>query len=275
MKKYFLTCVGFLISVFCFTSQSVAQLLPMRNFNYIQVDDKHIKWGDFDEPGWLRYFGLDFTDINGDGYADIVAGREIYFNPGDKMEGLWEKGSLPVNADGILCFDVDGDSHADIIAQALPDLYWFEAEDAIGTSWTSTKIGEVPATSHVNSQGFEYADFIKGGKNEFVIAGDGNIYLFQVPKRPEKGEWIRNLVCQNTSDEGIGYGDIDGDGDLDIAAGRRPENGDEPLIVVWFENPGAPTDNWEDTEIGTSNHPVDRVEIADLNGDQKADVIVS
>jgi len=275
MKKYCVILLGVVVLAFGIESTSEAQLLPLDDFNYIQVDDNHIKWGDFDEPGWLRYFGLDFTDINGDGFADIVAGREIYMNPGDKMDGTWQKTSLPANADGILCFDVDGDNRADIIAQALPNLYWFEAEDATGKSWTSTKIGEVPATSHVNSQGFEYADFVKGGKNEFVIAGDGNIYLFQVPKKPEKNEWIRNLVGQNTSDEGIGYGDIDGDGDLDIAAGRRPENGDEPLIVVWFENPGTPADNWAATEIGSTNHPADRVEVADLNGDQKADVIVA
>jgi hypothetical protein len=252
-----------------------SQLLPLTNFEHILIDDAHIKWGDFDDPEWLRYFGLDFTDINQDGYADIVAGREVYVNPRGKMDGEWTKFVLPVNADGILCFDVDGDAYADIIAQALPKIYWFEAETMIGDTWRMVEIGTVPATSHVNSQGFEHADFIKGGKSEFVIAGDGDVYMFEVPADPEKGNWPLKLVGKNTSDEGIGYGDIDGDGDLDIACGRRPENQPEPLIVVWFENPGSFEAEWNDTEIGTTNHPADRVEIADLDGDARADVIVA
>ena len=82
-------------------------------------------------------------------------------------------------------------------------------------------------------------------------------------------------IAENTSDEGIGVGDIDGDGDLDIAAGRPEHIGEEPLKLVWFENPGKPIGNWRGSEIGNSNHPIDRVEIADLNGDKKADIVIS
>jgi len=81
-------------------------------------------------------------------------------------------------------------------------------------------------------------------------------------------------VAANTSDEGIGTGDIDGDGDLDIAAGRRPEGEGEPLIVVWYENPGSGMDKWKDYEIGITNHPADRFAVADFDGDQKADILV-
>ncbi len=146
---------------------------------------------------------------------------------------------------------------------------------ADGTKWRIQKIGEVPATSHKNSQGFEKGQIIAGGTQEILIAGDGNVYCFEVPDKPEKREWPRVLIGRNTSDEGIGLGDIDGDGDLDLATGRRPENGPEPLIVVWFENPGSLKENWESVEIGNTNHPIDRVEIADLNGDSKADIIIT
>lgn len=254
--------------------QLFAQTLGF-NWTYIQVDDQKVKWGDYADPEWLRYFGIDMGDINNDGMTDILSGRNVYLNPGGNMTNPWQKIDLGSNVDGILVVDVDGDEYGDIIAQALPGVYWLEATNKEGTSWKAMKIGEIPATSHVNSQGFEKAQIFAGGKEEFVIAGDGNIYCFEIPKNPTKQDWKITLVAANTSDEGIGTGDIDGDGDIDIAAGRRPEGEYEPKIIVWYENPGDGSGNWKNTEIGTTNHPADRVEVADINGDDKADIIVT
>ncbi|MFC2124236.1 FG-GAP repeat domain-containing protein [Bacteroidota bacterium] len=252
-----------------------AQTLYVDQWTYIQVDDNKAKWGDTSDPQWLRYFGVDMGDLDNDGDKDILTGRFVYLNPGGDMTSSWDKIDFGINVDGILVMDVDGDEFADVIGQALPDIYWLEATDNSGKIWKPLKVGEVPATSHVNSQGFEKAQLVSGGQNEFVIAGAGNIYCFEVPEKPEKGSWKSTLICANTSDEGIGTGDIDGDGDIDIAAGRRPENEGEPLIIVWFENPGLVTREWKNVEIGNSNHPIDRVEIADINGDGTSDVIIS
>lgn len=252
-----------------------AQTATINDWQYVQIDNQKGKWGDEGQPAWLRYFGLDMGDINGDGYLDVLSGKYLYLNPGGDMAGKWKRSVLPQNVDGVFIMDIDGDELPDLIAQALPDVFWFEATDATASNWTGRKIGQVPATSHTNSQGFERGQLIAGGKEEFVMAGDGDIYLFEVPANPETDTWKVQLISENTSDEGIGLGDIDGDGDLDIAAGRRPEGGAEPLIVVWFENPGHATSMWTATEIGTGNHPVDRVEIGDLNGDGKADIIIA
>jgi len=252
-----------------------AQSFGDPGWHYVEIDTQKAKWGDWDEPKWLRYFGLDMGDANGDEMLDIVSGRYIYLNPGGDMTGKWDRVELPENVDGFLFLDVDGDENADIIAQGLPNLYWYEATDASGKNWKGKIIGEIPATSHVNSQGFERGQIIPGGKEEFVIAGAGDVYLFEIPADPQE-TWKRTLIGANTSDEGIGLGDMDGDGDLDIATGRRAEGADEPLILVWFENPGSSGQApWHATEIGRSNHAIDRVEIADLDGDQRSDIIVA
>ena len=273
MKISFLKSSVLILSTFLFITSHAQSLVS--NWTYIEIDSLKSKWGDFGTPNWLRYFGLDMGDINGDGLKDILTGRNVYLNPGGDMDAMWEKVDLGINVDGILIMDVDGDENMDIIGQALPDIYWLEARDKNAKTWKTRKIGEVPATSHVNSQGFASAQIINGGKSEFVIAGDGDIYSFEIPSKPEKDEWKVTLIAKNTSDEGIGTGDIDGDGDIDIAAGRRPQGAGEPLIICWFQNPGDGSGDWKDFEIGKTNHPADRFAIADMNGDKKADIIVT
>ncbi len=268
--------LGVLTIQLIFCGSSLRAQSPVSNFSYIQVDNAKKNWGDYEkEYYWLNYFGLDMGDLNHDGLKDIMTGRWVYLNPGGDMTSKWKKVDLGMNVDGILIMDVDGDEFGDIIAQALPNVYWFEATNKEGTQWKSTKIGEIPKTSHVNSQGFKKAQIIAGGKEEFVIAGNGDLYCFETPKNPEEDKWKITKIAVNTSDEGIGVGDIDGDGDLDIAAGRKPDGGDEPLIIVWYVNPGNGAGDWKNYEVGTTNHPADRIEIADLNGDGKADIVLT
>ncbi|MEM6539999.1 MAG: VCBS repeat-containing protein [Bacteroidota bacterium] len=264
MKKLFLTLGLSLVS---------GILYPQ--WEYMAVDSLKQKWGDWNEPQWLRYFGLDAGDVNHDGLLDIVSGRYVYHQPRQHLSNRWKRYVLDDNVDGIFILDVDGDAYTDIIAQALPDIYWYEAVDLKGTRYVRQKITEVPATSHVNSQGFEKAQVIPGGKEELLIAGNGNVYLISIPERPDETVWPTQLIGANTSDEGIGVGDIDGDGDLDIACGRRPEGEGEPKILVWFENEGRFNSAWKAHFVAQTKHPIDRVKIGDLNGDGQVEIIVA
>lgn len=265
----------FLVGLF-FASITYGQNNKLPQWTYIPLDSTKQKWGDWDQPEWLRYFGLDFTDVNRDGLLDVVSGRYLYLNPGGDMTDPWERIMFDDNVDAILAMDVDGDAFADIIAQSLPEVVWLEAVNEEGTVFQSRIIANVPATSHVNSQGFEKAQIVSGGKEEILIAGNGNIYCIVVPEASEREAlWPTFLICRNTSDEGIGVGDIDGDGDLDIACGRRPDGEGEPLLAVWYENPGTVFQEWESSFVSPSAHPLDRFKIADLNGDGQVEIIAT
>ena len=246
--------------------------LSLDDWTYIEVDNKRGKWGDWDEPKWLRYFGLAMDDVDGDGYKDIVAGRYFYRNPGGDMTGRWSRIMFDANVDAMLILDVDGDEFADAIVEALPEVLWVEAEDRQGSSWRTTKIGTLPKTGHVNGQGYMLAQIVPSGRPEIILAAEDGIYYFEVPKNPGKGNWPRTKIAAQIMDEGIGVGDIDADGDIDIVCGR--EQGSR-FSVVWFVNPADRSSNWPGKDVGPSDHAPDRIVLADMNGDGRLDVVVS
>ncbi|MBK8881628.1 MAG: VCBS repeat-containing protein [Bacteroidales bacterium] len=254
-----------------------SQKLVLDKWKYIEADSSRQKWGDWAEPDWLRYFGLDILDLNIDGYKDIISGRYFYLNPGGDMEEPWVRSDLGMNVDGYLFVDIDGDEFADVIAEALPDVYWFEADNWKGSSWTCRKIGEIPRTDHVNGQGGLHSQIISGNNEEIILATEGGIYAAEIPDHPEvKSDWKFIRIIRTGSSEGIGAGDIDGDGDIDLAAGDMfIEDKDVSRQLFWHENPGSLNKEWVKHHTGTAVNAIDRIEIADFNGDGKADIAVS
>ncbi|MBN1779808.1 VCBS repeat-containing protein, partial [bacterium] len=249
-----------------FYENQLDPVLPLDQWHYIQADNSRA----------VQAFGLAIADATGDTYLDIAAGPYFYRNPGGDMTGTWTRTTLPNSVDAVLMPDVDDDAYGDIIAQKEVDnvlhFYWLEASDSQGGSWSQiADIGSVTRASHtLGSQGHALIQIEAGGKPEVVVTSGNGLYYFRIPASPAAGSWPLVHVSANPTDEGFGADDIDGDGDIDLACGTGSTK-----RVEWYENPGDGSGSWTATHIGDMTEAVwtDRFAVADLDGDDKPDII--
>jgi len=266
-----------------FTSNIASPKLAVDKWTYIQLDDTRDNYVIPGSQGWWNYFGLDMYDVNRDGYVDILAGEWYYRNPGGDMSSDWERIAFPVESDAVLALNVDDDEFADVISLRLPQIFWLEANDTEGRTWTYTEIGTMRQTGHANSQEYSLAQIIPGGKPEILLTDEVNQCYFEIPSDPDNVPWPRTIITS----EGSGYatGDIDNDGFIDLV-GSIPHQGvgevmegtfdvlKDNRMMCWWKNPGNGNGNWARYEVGTGTSP-DRHVVADLNGDGKPDIATS
>lgn len=266
-----------------FENKRSDQALSLDEWSYIQVDDSRDKYVIPGAQSWWSYFGLDMTDVNRDGYTDIISGDWFYRNPGGDMSGKWDRITFPIEVDAMLTPDVDGDEFADVIGQRLPEVYWLEANDKEGNSWSYVQIGTMPQTDHANTQQYALGQLVPGGKPEIILGDGEGLHYFEIPDQPNNTPWPK--VTITTEGGGYGVGDIDQDGYIDVIGDIRLEGKGEVLpgtvdvkednsMVSWWKNPGDGSNYWQRFEIGFGTMP-DRFAVADLNGDGKLDAITS
>ncbi|MFC1504808.1 FG-GAP repeat domain-containing protein, partial [Spirochaetota bacterium] len=253
-------------------------------FVHIVMDNTRQQLVGKEDIAGLYQFGFDAKDVDGDDDLDILNGRYFYRNPGGDMDltSEWKAGRIDFNVlygDAITYVDVDGDENVDAIMLALLDngkIYWIEF-DTSGTGYTKTAITtsiKVPATKHVNTQGWGVAEV--GGRMCVFFEG-GNckvnanaVYGLEIPADPS-GTWTAAQISGlNESGDALATGDVDGDGMADVISGSI--NTKQVLI---FKNPGSISGNWAKTRITTMTHQPDKAYVADVNGDNMNDIIIS
>ena len=244
-------------------------------------------------------YSVAISDLDSDGDPDVAAsswrmGNQFawFENPGTECVGPptqlcyeegreWPKHLIDANVAETRCIrvaDVDGDGDEDLMGTAAGDglVLWYEnSGDPLSRPWKRHLIdSSAPRAMHGNP-----VDMDRDGDPDLVLAlgmganGGGEdhsgVVWYENDGTPGDGPWPRHTILESlpSAFEAVA-GDLDGDGDPDVAVTAWGSAGQ----VLWLENPGDPRLPWSAHSLKTSWPRANMVILADLDGDGDLDV---
>jgi hypothetical protein len=220
--------------------------------------------------GW----GATTADINHDGTLDIVSGPFYYLGPAFTERKLYREGrvynpSTEFAPDMVnLAYDFTGDGWPDVLSSLgnrHMDLY-------VNPQGQSRRWDRYGVLTTITTEIVLLRDLDRDGKPE-VIFGGGGVYAWAQPDPANPtAVWTPHPISspgQAVNGHGIGVGDVNGDGRMDVA-----------VPTGWYEQPaeGITKSPWTFHAVEFGNNGVfgnggGEMGVYDVNGDGLADVV--
>lgn len=224
--------------------------------------------------------GIAAGDIDGDGDTDLVSGRNWYSNPDWVPRPLRtiEDWNGYVQSNGDFLWDVNGDGRLDVVAGSfLPtQVFWYENPGPKGLRLGHLWVKHLLVDTKISSNEGQLMEDLDGdGRPEWIV----NSWQKNVPAMawrwsesapendttgPSQMTLIPHQLGARANGHGMGVGDINGDGKLDVLMGQG-----------WYEQPA--NDPWKSP---WTFHPEWDFQaslpmiVCDLDGDKRNDIIV-